>query len=45
MYAFDFDVETGGLSNQRVLVDSTQLEGEPDGMIVEYGFLQDVVDK
>lgn len=40
MYAFDFDLETGGLSNQRVLVDSAQLEGEPDGMVVEYGLLE-----
>lgn len=35
-YAFDFDLETGTLSNQRVLVDMTGTDGEPDGLVVEY---------
>ncbi len=34
-YAFDFDLESGSISDRRVLVDLTHTNGEPDGMIVE----------
>lgn len=33
--AFDFDLETGSISNQRTLVDFRDAGGEPDGMVVE----------
>jgi hypothetical protein len=36
IYAFDFDLESGNISNQRVLVDFRATGGEPDGMIIEY---------
>ncbi|THC95583.1 hypothetical protein EYZ11_004955 [Aspergillus tanneri] len=35
VYAFDFDLATGGLSNQRILVDRRDSFGEPDGMVVD----------
>ncbi|PYH98392.1 hypothetical protein BO71DRAFT_416351 [Aspergillus ellipticus CBS 707.79] len=35
VYAFDFDLATGMLSNQRILVDRRDSCGEPDGMIVD----------
>lgn len=35
VYAFDFDLESGSLSNKRVLVDRPGESGEPDGMVVE----------
>lgn len=33
--SFDFDLETGSISNQRTLVDFRDAGGEPDGMVVE----------
>lgn len=35
-YAYDFDLETGAISNKRVLVDYAGTSGEPDGMVTEY---------
>lgn len=40
IYAFDFDLETGNISNRRVLVDFRASGGEPDGMIIEYAVLR-----
>jgi sugar lactone lactonase YvrE len=34
-YAFDFDLETGTISNKRLLVDMNGTAGEPDGLVVE----------
>lgn len=34
--AFDFDLESGALSNQRTLVDFQGTTSEPDGMVIEY---------
>jgi len=34
-YAYDFEAETGEISNKRVLIDRSVLGGEPDGMVVE----------
>ncbi|KAL5318569.1 hypothetical protein ACEPPN_013631 [Leptodophora sp. 'Broadleaf-Isolate-01'] len=36
VYAFDFDLEKGEISNKRTLVDFHGTEGEPDGMVVEH---------
>jgi sugar lactone lactonase YvrE len=36
VYAFDFDLETGNISNKRLLIDRRDSFGEPDGMVVEY---------
>lgn len=36
VYAFDFDLETGNISNKRILIDRRTSFGEPDGMVVEY---------
>jgi sugar lactone lactonase YvrE len=36
-YAFDFDLDTGNISNRRLLVDMRGRGGEPDGLVVEYG--------
>ena len=35
IWVFDYDLETGGLSNQRVLATFTQDEGFPDGMTTD----------
>jgi len=35
VFAYDFDVESGNISNRRLLVDRRHLYGEPDGMVVE----------
>jgi sugar lactone lactonase YvrE len=35
-YAFDFDLDTGNISNRRLLVDMRGTGGEPDGLVVEY---------
>ncbi|MBT4502872.1 MAG: CHAD domain-containing protein [Gemmatimonadetes bacterium] len=35
IYLFDYDREGGGITNQRVFVDSGDLEGVPDGMTVD----------
>jgi sugar lactone lactonase YvrE len=34
-YSFDFDLETGLISNRRLLIDFRGTEGEPDGMVLE----------
>jgi len=34
-YSYDFDLETGSISNKKVLIDFTGTTGEPDGMVVE----------
>jgi len=33
--AFDFNIITGGISNKRVIVDISQIDGYPDGMTVD----------
>jgi sugar lactone lactonase YvrE len=35
VFAFDFDLETGSISNRRLLIDRRTSFGEPDGMVVE----------
>ena len=35
IYLFDYDEETGGLSNQRVFVETPEGYGDPDGMTVD----------
>lgn len=34
-FAFDFDLETGSISNRRLIVDMRGTSGEPDGLVVE----------
>lgn len=34
-HAYDFDLETGAISNKRLFVDRRTSYGEPDGMVVE----------
>ena len=34
-FAFDFDLETGSISNRRLQVDMSGTKGEPDGLVVE----------
>jgi sugar lactone lactonase YvrE len=36
VFAYDFDLEAGTLSNKRLLIDRRDSSGEPDGMVVEY---------
>lgn len=36
VFAYDFDLESGSISNKRILVDRRTTFGEPDGMVVEY---------
>lgn len=36
IYAYDFDLESGSISNKRILVDRRTALGEPDGMVIEY---------
>lgn len=33
--AFDYDVESGDISNERIAIDTSQLEGSPDGMTID----------
>ncbi|RAO73080.1 uncharacterized protein BHQ10_009092 [Talaromyces amestolkiae] len=35
VYAFDFDLESGNISNKRLLIDRRDSFGEPDGMVVD----------
>jgi len=35
MYAFDFDLESGSISNKRLLVDMKGTTREPDGLVIE----------
>lgn len=35
VWAYDFDLETGDISNRRLLIDRRTSFGEPDGMVVE----------
>lgn len=36
VYAYDFDVESGDITNKRILIDRTgDNYGEPDGMVTE----------
>ncbi|KAK2741786.1 hypothetical protein FQN57_005530 [Myotisia sp. PD_48] len=35
VYAYDFDLESGNISNRRLLVDRRSTYGEPDGMVVD----------
>ncbi|KAL2786259.1 hypothetical protein BJX66DRAFT_346962 [Aspergillus keveii] len=35
VFAFDFDLESGSISNKRLLVDRRSSYGEPDGMVVD----------
>lgn len=35
VHAYDFDLETGAISNKRLLIDRRTTYGEPDGMVVE----------
>ncbi|CRG83559.1 Regucalcin [Talaromyces islandicus] len=35
VYAYDFDLETGNISNKRLLIDRRDSFGEPDGMVVD----------
>lgn len=39
VFAYDFDLESGDISNKRLLVDRRNSYGEPDGMVVEYVLL------
>lgn len=36
VYAYDFDLESGNISNRRLFIDRRSTYGEPDGMVVEY---------
>lgn len=36
VWAYDFHLETGSISNKRLLIDRRDSFGEPDGMVVEY---------
>ena len=35
VYAYDFDIPTGNISNKRLFIDRRVLGGEPDGMVVD----------
>ncbi|KAK5086724.1 hypothetical protein LTS08_007138 [Lithohypha guttulata] len=35
VFAYDFDVESGNISNKRLLIDRRSSYGEPDGMVVD----------
>ncbi|MHB1157957.1 MAG: SMP-30/gluconolactonase/LRE family protein [Phycisphaerales bacterium] len=35
LYAFDFSPDTSSLSNRRLLIDSAELQGVPDGMTID----------
>jgi sugar lactone lactonase YvrE len=36
VWSYDFNLETGNISNKRLLIDRRDSFGEPDGMVVEY---------
>lgn len=36
VYAYEFDLESGSITNRRLLIDRRSTFGEPDGMVVEY---------
>lgn len=36
VWKYDFDLETGNISNKQLLIDRRDSFGEPDGMVVEY---------
>ncbi|MEM9016288.1 MAG: SMP-30/gluconolactonase/LRE family protein, partial [Verrucomicrobiota bacterium] len=33
--AFDYDVETGAIMNERIAIDTEEIEGSPDGMSID----------
>jgi sugar lactone lactonase YvrE len=35
VFSYDFDVETGSISNKKLFIDRRDSFGEPDGMVVE----------
>jgi sugar lactone lactonase YvrE len=35
VFAYDFDLESGRISNRQLFVDRRDTYGEPDGMVVE----------
>jgi sugar lactone lactonase YvrE len=35
VFSYDFDVETGSITNKRLFIDRRDSFGEPDGMVVE----------
>ncbi len=35
VFAYDFDLESGSITNRRLLVDRRTSFGEPDGMVTE----------
>ena len=35
VFAYDFDLESGNITNKRLLIDRRSSFGEPDGMVVE----------
>jgi sugar lactone lactonase YvrE len=35
VFAYDFDLESGSISNRRLFIDRRSTYGEPDGMVVE----------
>jgi sugar lactone lactonase YvrE len=34
-FSYDFDLESGRISNERLIVDRRTSNGEPDGMVLE----------
>jgi len=35
VFAYDFDLESGNITNKRLFIDRTSTFGDPDGMVVE----------
>lgn len=35
VFCYDFDVETGNITNKKLFIDRRDSFGEPDGMVVE----------
>jgi sugar lactone lactonase YvrE len=35
VHAYDFDAESGAISNKRLFIDRRENYGEPDGMVAE----------
>lgn len=35
VWAYNFDIPSGSISNKRLFIDRRQLGGEPDGMVCE----------
>jgi sugar lactone lactonase YvrE len=35
VFSYDFDVETGSITNKKLFIDRRNSFGEPDGMVVE----------